>query len=1200
MHLKRLEAYGFKSFADKLTLDFTTGVTCIVGPNGCGKSNVCDSIKWVLGEQNARNIRSGGQGKTMQEVIFKGTNNRKPMGYCEVSLVFDNLDRAYNVDFDELIITRKLYRSGDSEYYINGKRAKLKDIIDLFRDTGIGKDGYSVVGQGQIDAILSAKPEDRRQIFEEAAGISKYKANRKEAFSRLEKALINVRSLEEQMKVLDDIIKPLRVQAEVAAKARTLDERIRLLDINHFLYVSDHSEEQRKKLREKLARENTELEEVTKLQAEVKKTYEETQTTIAGIDELYKNLNAKKVQLSVEEASRKKDGEHFAESLEKVNSDIERYTEEIKNKEHQLELNSSLEQEYVKSSEEKTKEHLQAKCDEQNAIEEYTSLSDAVAVKQNEINLTNQALLSNADKTGAINADIAMLTAQKKALEENIERRTSEITEHREEIKKCSKDLLTLDETIEQRKQDIEKKRQEQKNLQEQFDKIADKLNDAEDNYKESYATIANLKGRLNLLEQSKSNYSNYDRAVKYLMTNQDFDVKSKICGVLGNILKVVSPRFATAVDIALGNNINNIVTETAADTSYLINKLKETGAGRATFLPLDMMRPRPLEAIYETALDEDGCYGVATDLVRFDEKFRPAVETMLGRVVVAENLDCAVRIAKKYRNGFRIVTLDGENVAVSGAMTGGAKGQGETHILSLENDIAEVTRLLKTKSKECDILSKDIEETRNSKQEITTAISVLGNIIIKVRSEMEGAEKQKLFLSQTKARHEFDIERLTSENNADKQKVAEKNAQIMVQSKETDSQSQMRLGSADALSTLADQLAALKRELSRADERRTLLLTKTKSLEMELSEIKSALQTAQKNIDRLSKEILEAKSFLAQRTAEKERLLADIQRIASQAGESEELKKVVKEINDLDSQKFDLNLLLDKKYKESQELGEKVSIVLDRKARTETQLENIDIEIATLQDNIKESYQLSVEDAIAYRLDDYSDTSGIAENKILKRERTALGPINEQAEESLKTHLQDYEEKKMHYDDIVKAKEMLEDTIKDLTDKMESIFTESFDQIKKNFSEIFNLLFDGGKGRLELDIMPGQSVLDAGIIIEAEPPGKKLQNITLLSGGERALTAIAIIFAIIKLHPMPFCVLDEVDAPLDDSNAAIYARFLQKYSKNTQFIIISHRKPTMELADELYGITMQEQGVSKHLSIKLSDALKMAHKGDS
>ena len=1200
MHLKRLEAYGFKSFADKLQLDFTTGVTCIVGPNGCGKSNVCDAIKWVLGEQNARNIRSGGQGKTMQEVIFKGTNNRKPMGYCEVSLVFDNLDRAYNIDFDELIITRKLFRSGDSEYYINGKRAKLKEIIDLFRDTGIGKDGYSVVGQGQIDAILSAKPEDRRQIFEEAAGISKYKANRKEAFSRLERALVNVRSLEEQMKVLEDVIKPLRAQAEVAAKARTLNDRIRLLDINHYLYVSDHSEEQRKKLREKLGRETAELEGVVKQQAEVNKTYEETQSSLAGIDELYKDLNAKKVQLSVEEASRKKDGEHFADSLEKVNSDIDRCTEEIANKEHQLELNRSLEIEYVKSSEEKTKEHLQAKCDEQNAIETYTSLSDAVALKQNEINLTNQELLSNADKTGAINADIAMLTAQKKALEENIERRNSEINEHKDEIKKCAKELSTLNETITQRQQDIEKKRQEQKALQEQFEKIADRLNDAEDKYRESFGTIANLKGRLNMLEASKSNYSNYDRAVKFLMTDQDFAIKSKICGVLGNILKVVSPRFATAIDIALGNNVNNIVTETASDTSFLISKLKETGVGRATFLPLDMMRPRPLEAIYETALDEDGCYGVATDLVRFDEKFRPAVETMLGRVVVVEDLDSAVRIAKKYRNGFRIVTLDGENVAVSGAMTGGAKGQGETHVLSLENDIAEITRLLKTKTKEYDILSKDIEEARNSKQEITTAISVIGNIVIKLKGETESVEKQKVYLSQTKARHEFEIDRLLSENNADKRKVMEKNAQIAVQSKETDSQSQERMGSADTLSILADQLGALKRELSKADEHRTLLLTKTKSLEMELSEIKSALQTAQRNIDRLSNEIMEAKSLLAQRTAEKERLLADIQRIASLAGESEELKKVVKQINELDSKKFELNLLLDKKYKESQELGEKVSVVSDRKARTETQLENIDIEIETLRANIQESYQLSVEEAVQYRLEDYSDTSGIAENKILKRELNALGPINATAEESLQKHQQDYEDIKIHYDDIVKAKGMLEDTIKDLTDRMESIFTESFDQIKKNFSEIFNLLFDGGKGRLELDIMPGQSVLDAGIVIEAEPPGKKLQNITLLSGGERALTAIAIIFAIIKLHPMPFCVLDEVDAPLDDSNAAIYARFLQKYSRNTQFIIISHRKPTMELADELYGITMQEQGVSKHLSIKLSDALKMAHKGDS
>ncbi len=1200
MHLKRLEAYGFKSFADKLQLDFTTGVTCIVGPNGCGKSNVCDAIKWVLGEQNAKNIRSGGHGKTMQEVIFKGTNNRKPMGYCEVSLVFDNVDRAYDVDFDELIITRKLYRSGDSEYYINNKKAKLKEIVNLFRDTGIGKDGYSVVGQGQIDAILSAKPEDRRQIFEEAAGISKYKADRKEATGRLERALINVRTLEEQMKVLEDVIKPLRVQAQVAAKARNLDERIRVLDINHFLYVCDHSEEQRKKLREKLERETEELKAVSTRQEEVTAEYKAAQEQLAGIDETYKVLNAKKVQLSVEEATHKKEGEHFAESLEKADGDIKKYTEEVQSKEKQLELNRTLEQEYIKETEEKSQELLQAKSNEKNAIEKYNALNDEVAVKQNEINLTNQALLSTVDKTGEINADIAKLTAQKMALEENIDRRNQEIEDHKAEIKKNAKEITELDELYESKKAEVEKKRQEHKNLQESYAVIDDNLTEAENKYRECYGTIANLKGRLNLLEASRSNYSNYDHAVKFLMTSSDSDVKRSICGVLGNIIKVIAPKFSTAIDIALGNNINNIVTETSSDASFLINKLKTAGAGKCTFLPLDMMRPRPLEAIYDAALNEDGCYGVATDLIRFDEKYRPAIEVMLGRVVVCEDLDSAVYIAKKYRNAFRIVTLDGENVAVSGAMTGGSKGAGETHILSLENDIAEVNKALKNKSKEYELLSGSIEETRSKKQEVTTAISVIGNIITKLRGDMETTEKQKIYLSQAKARHEFEVDRLISLNNADKLELAKKNTQIAIQSKETDSEKQKRYGSTDALTVLADELAKLKKELSDADEKRTEMLNNTKSVEMELSSLKSSLIVTQKSIDRLGAEILEAKSILETRTTERDNLLAEIQRIADLAGESEELKQVIQQINDLDSKKFELNQVMEKKYRESSELAEKSTLVSDRKARTETQLENIDIEIDSLQKSIQENYQLSVEEASEYRLEEYNDVSGMAENKILKKERIALGPVNETAEESLALHEKDYDEKKVHYDDIVKAKEMLEETINDLTEKMESIFVESFDKIKTNFSEIFNLLFDGGKGRLELDIMPGQSVLDAGIIIEAEPPGKRLQNITLLSGGERALTAIAIIFAIIKLHPMPFCVLDEVDAPLDDSNAAIYARFLQKYSKNTQFIIISHRKPTMELADELYGITMQEQGVSKHLSIKLSDALKMAHKGDS
>jgi len=496
--------------------------------------------------------------------------------------------------------------------------------------------------------------------------------------------------------------------------------------------------------------------------------------------------------------------------------------------------------------------------------------------------------------------------------------------------------------------------------------------------------------------------------------------------------------------------------------------------------------------------------------------------------------------------------------------------------------------------------LKGEIESTAARKKEMETAASVIGNVIVRLKEEISSLDQQKVFMSQTRSKHEFEIDRLRSENNSDMQKVAEKTAQIAVQSKETSDQSATRSDSSDAMTILRDQLSDIKRKLNDADIRRTELLSKTKGLERDIGELQSALSVSQKTIERLRKEISETKALLDTGTAEKDNLLLEIQRITAQSCDSEELKKVSEELGELDVKKSRLNEQMKNARNDSSALAERLSEISGQKAKWEANLENVDTEIATLTESIREDYQLEYVTALPYRDETYNETTGTAENKTLKKQLRDLGPINENAENSLALHEGSYNETKRHYDDVIAAKATLETSIQNFTEQMETQFAQSFEKIKANFAEVFTMLFDGGRGKLELDRKPGESVLDAGILIEAEPPGKKLANINLLSGGERALTAIAIIFAIIKLSPMPFCVLDEVDAPLDDANARIYARFLQKFSKRTQFIIISHRKPTMELANELYGITMQEQGVSKHLSVKLSEALALANKGDS
>ncbi len=1197
MRLKRLEAHGFKSFADKLRLDFTDGVTCIVGPNGCGKSNVCDAIKWVLGEQNARNIRSGGQGKTMQEVIFKGTNSRKPMSFCEVTLTFDNADRFYGVDADELVITRKLFRSGDSEYYINGERAKLKEIINMFRDTGIGKDGYSVVGQGQIDAILSARPEDRRQIFEEAAGISGFKASRKETLTRLDRIMTNVRTAESELKIIADIIEPLKKEAEVARKAKSLGERIRFLDINHFLYVSDHSEEQRVKLREKLVRETSELSKVTDDRDEANRVYNEAKAELELLDVEYKKLHELRLDLSLKESARNKDSEHFKSRLAQIKSDIERITAELDEKRAQIVGNNKIIEENVALTAQREIECEKAKADEQNAIEEYNRLSSLVSQKEEEIKITNSLLLQNADESSALTADLAGLTAQKIALERNIERCDAEIAEHREEKKRIDKEVEALRKQIDEKKADILEKREEIKDFNEKYSELINKLNEEEAQYNERYGTISNLKGKLNLLMSSKDSYGSYDRAVQYLMNSSERNVQGRICGVLGRLIKVTNPKFAVAIETALGGAINNIVTETGEDATYLIQHLKAHGAGKATFLPLNMMHPAPPDPMTEAACDEDGCYGIATDLVRFDDKYYGAVETLLGRVLVAENNDCALSIKRKYPK-VRIVTLDGDNFAASGAITGGSRGNNDSHILSIENQISEVQKQIAKLESSYAALTEDIKNHKEERKKMETANALITNMITKAQSDIDGLEKQKFIFAKNWSDQDSEIDRLQTEKNRTMQEITGLEAQITVQKMKSSTEKEKRTDSTDALTKLANELGRIKEEYMQADARRNETFKKARTVESELSAAKSMVLTAQKSNERLEKEVEEASALLESRKDEQTTLIADIERIVAQSSDSEELRKVNVRIGEMDDKKSLLTQKQEQAHKEEQEMAEAVSAIADRKARVEMALESIDKEIETLETDIKENYGLDYETAAESKDPEYNDAKGTAEAKSLRREVAALGNVNANAEETLAERQKEYDEKKLHYDDVVKARDAIAEEVETLTKKMESNFTESFEKVKVNFAEIFSMLFDGGHGRLDLDMGPNQSVLDAGIIIEAEPPGKKLQNIALLSGGEKALTAICIIFAIIKLNPMPFCVLDEVDAPLDESNATIYGRFLKRYSRNTQFIIISHRKPTIELADELYGITMQEQGVSKHLSIKLSEALKLANKG--
>lgn len=1190
MNLKKLEAYGFKSFADKLTLEFNSGVTCIVGPNGCGKSNVSDAIRWVLGEQSPKNLR----GKSMQEVIFNGTANRKALGYCEVSLYFDNTDRTYALDADEVIIKRKLFRSGDSEYYINNQTARLRDILDLFRDTGIGKDGYSVIGQGKIDGFLSAKPEDRRQIFEEAAGISKYKAKRIESQRKLDRTNDNLLRIKDKLDVYETRMAPLEKQSQEALRARELRERLKVAEVNHFIYLTEHNEEERNAVSQRLEKVTKSLAEAEREQAVLADEYAYVQEKVHTSDDEYKRLTDEKLNLSI--ALSKKDGQNKlkAQELENTRKNLERLKAEVAEKNAAVSNHTAGREANRKEQQQTILKIVENKKAEEEIAEKLKEAEADVEKQRKEIDVTNEMLLSSADMWGQINGGLSKIKTEIALMEKNVEDYENSVDDKSRELKDVRKRLADTLAKYDRLTADRAEKKDIKLDIDKQYGQKFSANEDSVDRYNELRDTVAKLTSKVEYLEASKNSYGSYDAAVRFLMSRKEDFIRDKILGVVGSAISTPA-KFATAIEVALGGNINNMITADQKDTSFLIDFLNSNRGGRGTFMPLTAMRPRPLEDEYLDALEEDGCFGVAADLVKYDRRFRPAIETLLGRVVVVDTKDTAIEMSRRFRNAFRIVTLDGAHYAVNGTVSGGRKEGADSRIMSVEADLAEAKRNLANNKQIMEVLAQDIAEAKKELQKMEDTSSVLENIISKLDKELTVCEQKKEYMQREEERLSGEVERLKKLISDAKSEIAVNENLYSIESKKMDNTSGERVNTNDLLDKLAVSLRQKEEKRNAISAERIEIISSGKQLEEKLTSIERSIDISAETITRLNREILDAGVQINILTADETRIVAELERLASEMADNEELAAIQKEIEKIEAFKTELTVKQEKLRRNEQKNSEVISSLSATKAKAESALERIESDIKLAGERVQEEYGMDYEAALELKDHDFDDAKGVQLAKQLRKDLNSMGEINEKAIEDLASMSAEYGELKIHFDDITEAKESLEETIRDLTVKMETNFSESFEKIKVNFAEVFTELFDGGRGMLDLDIERGQSVLDAGIIIAAEPPGKRLQNIDLLSGGERAMTAIALIFAIIKLHPMPFCVLDEVDAPLDDNNADTYAKYLKKFSQKTQFIIVSHRKPTMELADELYGITMQEKGVSKFFSVKLSDALKMA-----
>jgi len=1190
LNLKRLEVRGFKSFADKLELSFSGGVTCIVGPNGCGKSNSADAIRWVLGEQSPKLLRA----KSMQEVIFGGTSSRKPLPSCEVTLVFDNVGRFYRIDMDEFSITRKLYRTGDANYYINGEKARLKDIQSLFNDTGIGKDGYSIVGQNRVEEFLTAKPEDRRLVFDEAAGITKWKEARKEAVNKLDRTNINLDSVRREMAGTENRLAPLRVQAETAIKAKTLKARLKEIEVNHFLYLCDNAESQIKEVREKIDRLDAELFDVETSKNQAESDYTALNRRRNELDAETSFLYDKKIKLTAEAAKKGEKTKALGEKLDLLRADVAALENEIRDKTKQIELNKNARDANKEEHGRVNDRFNMAKNEEAELTALCTDLEKEVERRRQEKEVTNEMIIQSVSSWGAKHGDLSRIKAEVLSLKNALAEHEKGLADARATLQDERNKLYEYEKSLEKYNLDKKEKRRlkddighflndKQGFLQEAMDKAAE-LND----------TRIRLKTYLENLESSKRNNSGYSRGVQVLLNSKDDRILSRVLGVVGNIITVPAT-YSTAIGIALGGRINNIITKDHADTNFLIEQLKLMSAS-ATFLPLTAMKSAPPSQTYLNALDEDGVLGLASDLIKCDKIFKPAIEVLLSRIIIVQDKETASGLIRKFGNALNMVALDGTRYETSGAVTGGAvdKGGKDSGLLALDAQIADT----QNKLAKCEAAYKIMQqEIATAKEEVRTAENesrILDGVIYGIDKSIGIEEQSKAYTTANVEKCENQVERFQMLIDGTHKEIFAKQLSLQNVEQDVTTKNTEAGDTKDVISGLSAEIAKKEAELSTARRKLTDTLIKARSLEAKLGELANEIMHANNTLRRLSDEIANADVNLRMKKTDEAAAMRELEQMVMVSVDHEQLDALTEEINRNESEKVTIELNSRKLHEESKRLTEEITHIREMRAKLEAAEEKIKSDINASRDRVKEDYDIEYDAAVSLRIENYDDAKGMSEAKVLRKDITALGEVNEKAIDDLAELSAGYDQMKIHFDDIISAKQSLEDTINDLTKKMSEKFMETFAKIKANFEVVFTELFAGGSAKLELEMEPGGSVLDAGVTIFAEPPGKRLQNMSLLSGGERALIAIAVIFAIIKLQPIPFCVLDEVDAPLDESNADTYARFLRKFSKKTQFIIVSHRKVTMQLADRIYGITMQEKGVSRPLALSMKEAEKM------
>ena len=1179
MYLKSIEVQGFKSFAHKIMFEFHNGITAIVGPNGSGKSNVADAVRWVLGEQRIKQLRGG----SMQDVIFAGTENRKALSYAMVAITLDNADHQLPIEFEEVTITRKLYRSGESEYLINGSACRLKDINELFYDTGIGKEGYSIIGQGQVDKILSGKPEERRELLDEAAGIVKFKRRKHTSLKKLESEQQNLVRVKDILAELERQYKPLETQAETAREYLKQKERLKVYDINMFLLETKRQKEIIAELDEKIQITESEIKDTNDKYAAIKEDYssvEEEMEVIESAMEASKNqLNETtllKQQLTSQIALLKEQihsvhlsGEHYKQREENIAEGINERTQTLETiRSEQKSIQGELES--------KRAQETQVKQNLVSAHDKVEALSQSIDEKQAKIRELLSVRMSTSAKLQHYDTMLGQLKVKKAEMNQKLIHIASE-------AKAKTEAYLQLEQELKQVSKEVQTRQEEQQNAETTITAIQEEIRTKSENLNTAVQMYHRERSRLDSLANLTERYDGYGNSIRRVM-----ELKEKNQGLLGVVADIikVDKKYEIAVETALGGSIQNIVTVDETVAKEMIAYLKKNKYGRATFLPISSVNGRQA-TIQADVLKEAGVIGLANTLIQIEKKFEGIGNQLLGRTLIVDHIDTGILLSRKYKQSLRIVTLEGELINPGGAMSGGAF-RNASNLLGRRRELEE--------------LEKKVQALQVAMQESERTVEVLKEKRAKSYAFVEEVKEQLQAVYMTQNTLKMNIEQLMlQQKNIEESSHELRGESVKIEEDSTDileskAAIQIELKTSEEVETrLMAEIEQAGEELTKEKEVESTASSEAEIAHVDVAQLEQKHSFTMENITRIEEEVV---------TLEKE--LRDIH--TNKATSNQEVVEKEEKIETLQVTIEDSKELFEEIHAEiathesaREALQKKNKSLIEKRETLAKHVAELDKEMYRLGDR-REASVVASEKQMEYMWEEYEITYGHAQElrdetltdlsqmkkdiKTLKSGIRDLGSVNVNAIEEFKELAQRYEFLKTQHDDLIEAEQTLIKIIDELDVAMRKQFKENFEQISKEFDKAFKELFGGGKGTLQL--AEDEDVLEAGIVIIAQPPGKKLQNMMQLSGGEKALTAISLLFAIQNLKPSPFCLLDEIEAALDDSNVMRFAKYLDKLAKRTQFIVITHRRGTMAEADRLYGITMQEKGVSALVSVDL------------